>query len=206
MRSRSWPEDTCALARVIAARPVRRLARSGRARDAVPDLDLYDPASRRSRAERAIDWAKEAEQAGARRRPAHHQLRGRRVQRFIRSRRSTPPAWAFTAATAAPVSSLSVVPVASDNGSMQRDYWYSAQRKLARWRRPAAVGRKAAERALRRLNARQVSTCEVPVVFDPEMAAGLMRHLAGAVSGYALYKGDLVPHRQARRSASRRNR
>src|SRR5205807_6871275 len=85
--------------------------------------------------------------------------------------------------------SLSVVPVASENGSMQRDYWYSAQRKLAQLESPAAIGRKAAARALRRLNARQVSTCEVPVIFDPELASGLLGHLAAAVSGYALYKG-----------------
>jgi PmbA protein len=85
--------------------------------------------------------------------------------------------------------SLSVVPVASENGSMQRDYWYSAQRHLADLEAPEEVGRKAAARALRRLGARQVPTCEVPVVFDPETAASLLRHLAGAVSGNALYKG-----------------
>ena len=72
---------------------------------------------------------------------------------------------------------------------MQRDYWYSGQRKLTQLEAPAAVGRKAAERALRRLNARQVSTGEVPVIFDPETASGLLRHLAGAVSGSSLYKG-----------------
>ena len=41
---------------------------------------------------------------------------------------------------------------------------------------------------MRRLGARQVPTALVPVVFDPQMAASLMRHLAGAVSGNALYR------------------
>ena len=60
------------------------------------------------------------------------------------------------------------------------------------WRaleRPEDIGRTAAARALRRLGARKVETREVPVVFDPEMAGSLLRHLAGAVSGNALYKG-----------------
>jgi PmbA protein len=51
------------------------------------------------------------------------------------------------------------------------------------------VGEKAAQRVLRRLGGRKVKTCEVPVVFDPDMAASLMRTLASALSGYALYKG-----------------
>src|SRR5207244_2195819 len=46
----------------------------------------------------------------------------------------------------------------------------------------------AAQRALRRLGARRVKTAEVPVVFDPEMAASLVRHIAGAASGPALYR------------------
>jgi len=85
--------------------------------------------------------------------------------------------------------SLSVVPIATQNGSMQRDYWYSAQRRLDKLDPPAEIGRIAAERTLRRLGARKVRTCEVPVVFDPDMAASLLAHLAGAVSGNALYKG-----------------
>jgi PmbA protein len=84
--------------------------------------------------------------------------------------------------------SLSVVPVASQNGTMQRDYWYSSQRKFSRLESAVAVGRKAAERAVRRLGARRVKTQEAPVVFDPETAASLLRHLAGAVSGSALYR------------------
>ena len=57
------------------------------------------------------------------------------------------------------------------------------------WNRPKASALKAAQRVLRRLGARKVKTCEVPIVFDPEMAASLMRNLASALSGYALYKG-----------------
>ena len=83
---------------------------------------------------------------------------------------------------------LSVSPVAGGNGEMQRDSWYSSARKRARLEAPESVGRTAAARALRRLGARKVKTTEVPVVFDPETAASLVRSVAGAASGPSLYR------------------
>ena len=85
--------------------------------------------------------------------------------------------------------SFSVAPVASQNGSMQRDYWYTANRKFNRLDAPRSVGEQAARRTLRRLGARKIQTCEVPVVLEPEIAGSLLRHLSSALSGYALYKG-----------------
>src|SRR5207248_892912 len=51
-----------------------------------------------------------------------------------------------------------------------------------------ALAREAARRAVRRLGARRVPTGEYPVVFDPQTAASLLRHLAGAIAGPALYR------------------
>jgi PmbA protein len=84
---------------------------------------------------------------------------------------------------------LSVSPVARDEAGMQRDGWYSAQRHLRRLETPEVVGCTAAERTLRRLGARKVATQEVPVVFEPDMAASLLRSVCGAVSGSAIYRG-----------------
>jgi PmbA protein len=72
---------------------------------------------------------------------------------------------------------------------MQRDAWFSAARRWQGLEPAEAVGRRAAERALRRLGARRVPTCEVPVIFDPVNAPGLVRMLAGCASGYAIYRG-----------------
>ena len=83
----------------------------------------------------------------------------------------------------------SVAPVAAQNGAMQRDYWYSSNRKFSKLETSKNVGEKAAQRVLRRLGGRKIKTCEVPVVFDPEMAASLLRNLASGLSGYSLYKG-----------------
>jgi PmbA protein len=55
---------------------------------------------------------------------------------------------------------------------------------------PEVIGTTAAKRALRRLGARKIPTQEVPVVFDPEMAASLLRTLAGAVAGTSIYRGS----------------
>ena len=84
--------------------------------------------------------------------------------------------------------SFSVVPVAERDGQMQRDYWYTAGRGLPDLLAPEEVGRIAAERTLRRLGARKVATCEVPVVFDPETAAELMGTLFRALSGYSVFR------------------
>lgn len=84
--------------------------------------------------------------------------------------------------------SVSVAPVATAGDEMQRDSWYSVARSRARLEDPEAVGRRAAARAVRRLGARKVGTTEVPVVFDPETAAGLIRSIAGAAAGPSLYR------------------
>ena len=83
---------------------------------------------------------------------------------------------------------LSVVPVAQRDGQMERDYWYTNGRGLGDLLEPEEVGRIAAERTLRRLGARKVPTCEVPVVFDPETAAELLGTLFRGLSGYSVFR------------------
>jgi PmbA protein len=53
---------------------------------------------------------------------------------------------------------------------------------------PEEIGRKAAERAVRRLGARKIPTCQVPIVFDPLCARSLLSHLFDAVSGSSIYR------------------
>jgi PmbA protein len=85
--------------------------------------------------------------------------------------------------------SISAVPIASDEaGNMQRDYWYSVARTLAKLESPEEVGRIAAERTLRRLGARKVKTQKVPVVFDRQTAGALLDHIFDAVNGDAIYR------------------
>jgi PmbA protein len=83
---------------------------------------------------------------------------------------------------------LSVVPVAQRDGNMERDYWYTNGRGLGDLLEPEEVGRIAAERTVRRLGARKVPTCEVPIVFDPETAAELLGTLFRGLSGYSVFR------------------
>ncbi len=84
--------------------------------------------------------------------------------------------------------SISVAPIAGKGAAMQRDAWYSSQRNAMDLASPEAVGRYAAERALSRLKGRKVPTCEVPVLFENTLAAGLLGSMVGALSGGALYR------------------
>ncbi len=88
--------------------------------------------------------------------------------------------------------SLSVAPIASRPGrsgdDMQRDAWYTSMRSAGDMAAPEAVGRYAAERALSRLKSRKIKTCEVPVLFESSLAAGLLGAYVQATSGGALYR------------------
>lgn len=84
--------------------------------------------------------------------------------------------------------SLVTVPVARAGDSMERDHWGTAARSSAKLESPEYVGRKAAERVLRRLGARKVATCKVPVIFESRVARSLLDHLFDAVNGGAVYR------------------
>ncbi|RJG11903.1 metalloprotease PmbA [Pseudomonas cavernicola] len=84
--------------------------------------------------------------------------------------------------------SLSCVMIAEADGLMQRDYWYDVNRRGEDLADAASIGRRAAERAVSRLGARPVPTCEVPVLFAAELATGLFSHFLSAISGGNLYR------------------
>ena len=84
--------------------------------------------------------------------------------------------------------SLSCVMIAEGEGQMQRDYWYDVNRQGELLADAAGIGQRAAQRAVSRLGARPVPTCEVPVLFAAELAGGLFSHLLAAISGGNLYR------------------
>jgi PmbA protein len=85
--------------------------------------------------------------------------------------------------------SVAAIPIAqAENGTMQRDYWYSSARTLARLDSPESVGKEAARRTLRRLGARKIPSTKVPIVFDAENARSLLEAIFDAVNGDAIYR------------------
>lgn len=90
--------------------------------------------------------------------------------------------------------SLMMIPIAGEKkdggagAAMQRDGWYSNAVDFGRLESPQVVGTIAAQRALRRLGAKKIPTCDVPVIFDPMTARTVLENLVDAVSGSAIYR------------------
>lgn len=181
-------DDTCSLAKAVVEDPTSGLPDAGQYATSFPDLDLTD--TRKLTVEEEIDLAKRAEQAAF---SADARITNSEGADCSSNAGSVLLAnsHGFVGSYGSTSYSLSVSPIAHEgNGSgMQRDYWYSVARKFHQLKDPEYVGKEAARRTVRRLGSQRLTTQEVPVIFDPEIAKGLLGHLASAVSGYALYKG-----------------
>ncbi len=84
--------------------------------------------------------------------------------------------------------SLSCSVVAGDASGMQRDYWYSVQRRGEQLDSEQYVGQQARDRSIRRLSARSLKTCQVPVLFEPRIARSIISHFFTAIRGSAIYR------------------
>src|SRR5450432_1416599 len=86
--------------------------------------------------------------------------------------------------------SVAAVPIAqTENGAMQRDYWFSVARNLGRLDSPEEVGKIAAQRTLRRLGGRKVKTAQVPIILDPMVATSILGHIFEGINGDSVYRG-----------------
>lgn len=94
----------------------------------------------------------------------------------------------FLGGFASSLHSLSCVVIAQENGEMQRDYWYSSVRDWRELEDGESIGKHAAMRALRRLNARKLATSTASVLFVPELSRGLFGHFLGAIRGGSQYR------------------
>lgn len=84
--------------------------------------------------------------------------------------------------------SLSTVPVVTNGGARQRDYWHTSARALEGLESADYVGRMAAARVLRRIGARKAATQNVPVVFEPRAARSLVGHIFSATAGESIWQ------------------
>ena len=92
----------------------------------------------------------------------------------------------FSGASRATGYSNSVSVVAGEGGAMQRDYAWHSARHLADLEGPEEIGRRAAERAVARVNPVSVKPGVMPVLFDPRVATTLLGHFVAAISGSAI--------------------
>ena len=153
--------------------------------DKLPDLDLYHPwaidiAGAEELARRAEDAARGADGRITNSEGATVSTGGG-VRAYANSH-------GFCAGFPASSHTLSCSVVAGEDGSLERDYWYTTARVPGELETPESVGETAAGRTIRRLGARQLSTRTVPVVFPAELARGLFGHLVGAITGTSQYR------------------
>jgi PmbA protein len=153
-----------------------------------PELSLYDPACGEVRAAEAVERARRAEQAA---RDLDPRITNSEGSSFGRT------AAAFAMATSGgfrggyrgSYASLTVQPVAADEGGKNRTaYYWSARRALARLEDEESVGREAARRTLRLLGARKVPSQAAPVIFDADAARSMIGTFAGCTMGDAIYR------------------
>jgi PmbA protein len=151
------------------------------------DLKLYDDSVAGIETEWKIGQATRAEEVALAADPRITNSEGASFDSYLGSR-VFANSLGFTGEYRTSSCGLSVVPVAKQNGSMERDYWSSSARQVSRLESPEEVGKRAAERALRRLNPRKVPTQKVPVIFESRTARNLLGDLFDAVDGGAIYR------------------
>ncbi len=151
----------------------------------IPDLSLYHPWD--LSVEEAIEMAQRGEEAAMKVDPRINNSEGASVSTqeslFIYGN-----SLGFLAGYPSSRQSVSCVVIAESDDGMQRDYWYDSRRSADDLRSIEEVGRRAGERTVRRLDARKIDTTECPVLFEAPLAAGLIGHFVGAVSGGSLYR------------------
>ena len=150
-----------------------------------PDLDIRDDDEPST--ETLVSRAREAEDA-ARAVPGVSNSEGAEAG-WSRSTIAVAASNGFARSYGVSSQSISAAVLAGEGTAMERDYDFDTAVYGSDLRAPAEIGRNAGERTVRRLGARKVETVQAPVVYDPRLSGGLVRHLAGAINGVAVARG-----------------
>jgi PmbA protein len=187
--SRSAVSETvqaaCDIARYTEADPYAGLPEPERLAKEIPDLDLDHPWDLSP--EYAIEQATECESVARKHDTRITNSEGAYVTSH-RGLRVYGNSLGFLQDYATTRHSNGCAVIASSGDRMERDYWYSVSRLADNLEDVSLVGEKAAQRAISRLDARHLTTQKLPVIFQAEVARGLLGHLVRAISGGALYR------------------
>ncbi len=178
-------ERAVAMAKVAPEDPYAGLAEPDQITSTFPDIDMFDPEE--PSAERLSELASEAEEAAL-------SVDG------VTNSDGASAFWGLTAVALAASNGftgvykrtshgVSAVMLAGSGQDMQRDYDYTSTVFAEDLESPAAIGRRAGERAVRRLNPRKADSRMVPVVYDPRVSRSIVGHLARAISGSSVARG-----------------
>ena len=174
-----------AMARTVPDDPYGGLADPAQLCTKVPSLDINDPDE--PAADVLIDRARACEDA-ARGVPGVSNSEGAEAS-WSSTRLALAAANGFAGGYSVSGHSVGTSVIAGEGTTMESDYDYATSVHGADLEDAAAIGRRAGERAVKRLNPRKAKTAQVPVVYDARVAGGLLRHLVGAISGPAIARG-----------------
>lgn len=181
----STVEAALSIARFTAPDPAAGLPEAALLAKDWPDLDLHHPWP--LSIEEAIELARRCEQAAYAAGPQITNSEGASVStqqaHFVLAN-----SLGFLGGYASSRHSASCSVIAGKGDGMQREFWYDSRRDAADLDSIESIGRKAGERAIARLGARKLATCEVPVLFEAPVALTLLGNFTHAVSGGALYR------------------
>jgi PmbA protein len=178
-------ERAVAMARAVPEDPFCGLAEPGEIARSVPELDLNDPEE--PSVARLTALLREAEEA-ARAVPGVTNSEGAEAG-WGRGEIALAASNGFRNGYTSSHSSISVSVLAGEGTGMERDYDFTSAVYGTDLESAAAVGRRAGEKAVKRLNPRKAATGKVPIVFDPRVSNSLIGHLAGAINGAGIARG-----------------
>ncbi len=155
---------------------------------AFPNLALYDPAIEAVPTETKIEMAIACERAAF---EADERITNSEGAGFgsVAGETVLANSQGLVASYRSSSCSLYCQPLAEQDGKKQVDYDYAYVREWDKMEDAEAIGRRAAERVLRKLGARKVPTQSAPIVFDRRIASRVWAEVLGAVNGDAVYKG-----------------
>ena len=178
-------ERAVAMAKVSPEDPSQGLADASRLARSIRDLDLFDPTEVSADAMRDAALAAEEAALG--------------VKGVTNSGGSSAASGmgglvlatseGFLGQYTATRFSRSVSVIAGEGTGMERDYDFSSRLHFDELDTPEAIGRRAADRAVRRLSPRKAATGPVTVIYDPRVARGIAAHLSGAINGASVARG-----------------
>jgi PmbA protein len=151
-------------------------------------LDIYDPALEHLTPDQATDLARRAEAAAfaydSRITNSDYGTAG-----YGASMTALANSRGFAGAYRSGGAWLQLEAIADDAEGKKRNAWWStSNRRIGKLEDPESVGRRAAERAVQQLGARKASTCEVPVVWDPQVATAFLWMIFAAANGHNVYQ------------------
>jgi PmbA protein len=175
-------ERVVAMARVAPEDPFNGLADADRLARTFPDLDLLDE---------SVPSADDLTQTALATEDAARAVKG------VTNSGGASASWrlagivlatshGFSGAYSASRFAISASAIAGTGTGMERDYEFDGRIHRADLADAAEIGRKAGERAVKRVGPRQMATGKGVVVYDPRISTGLIGHLAGAANGAAI--------------------